>query len=307
MSDPRLKDCLTSEKNTQAIHAQNTDLVLWGYPDDEGIQMNGGRVGARLAPDSIRETLYKTTPGLDFQRLPRLVDLGNIDVTKPLHERHEKGRTLSRLMCEKNIPFIALGGGHDYGYSDTCGFLDAFTKTSTGNLDSKPLVLNFDAHLDVRPADKGHHSGTPFRRALTEFPFQFEFFEIGLQPQCNARDHWQWALAQGAHLLAYDQVKGSSLISKTQSELEQFKHRPTFLSVDIDAFCSAEAPGCSASWPTGLEIRHFLDLLEWLQTHLNVRGMGIYEVSPPLDEGTRTSRLAALICFSFLKNLKVQP
>lgn len=307
MSDPRLKDCVSHETNTNSVSASSTDLVLWGYPDDEGIQMNGGRPGAKLAPDSIRQVFYKTTPGIDFSRLPRITDMGNIDVTKPLTDRHEKGRTLARIFSEKKIPFLSFGGGHDYGYSDTCGFLDIYTGMATGNMAAKPLVINFDAHLDVRSVEKGHHSGTPFRRALTEFPFQFEFFEVGLQPQCNAKDHWQWALDQGAHILPYDQVKGPNLVAKTQNELEQFRGRPTFLSVDIDSFASSEAPGCSAPWPTGLEIRYFIELLEWMQTHLDVRGLGIYEVSPPLDDGNKTSRLAALIAFYFLKNLKVKP
>ncbi len=302
MTDPRLKDCVSYETNTSHLSAATADLVLWGYPDDEGIVMNGGRPGAKMAPDSIRQVFYKTTPGLGFTQLPKIVDLGNVDVSKPLSDRHERGRALARAACEKQISFLSLGGGHDYGYSDTCGFLDTFAGKSL----EKPLVINLDAHLDVRPLDKGHHSGTPFRRALTEFPFEFEFFEIGLQPQCNSKDHWQWALDQGAHILPYDQVKGHSLVSKTQSELEMYRGRPTFLSVDIDSFASSEAPGCSAPWPTGLEIRYFTELLEWLQSHLDVRGMGIYEVSPPLDEGNKTSRLAALIAFYYLKNIKAK-
>ena len=39
-------------------------FCILGYPDDEGIKLNGGRTGAALAPTAIRQFLYKMTPGL---------------------------------------------------------------------------------------------------------------------------------------------------------------------------------------------------------------------------------------------------
>ncbi len=35
---------------TQTI--KENDIVISGYPDDEGIRLNGGRVGAALAPNN---------------------------------------------------------------------------------------------------------------------------------------------------------------------------------------------------------------------------------------------------------------
>ena len=68
----------------------------------------------------------------------------------------------------------------------------------------------------------------------------------------------------------------------------------------IDAFTSNEAAGCSQSWTTGLNTKDFLESLYWLQTHFDVCGMGIYEVSPALDHDKRTSKLAALIAHRFI-------
>lgn len=39
-------------------------VVVMGYPDDEGIQNNKGRAGAKDAPKCIRENFYKMTPHL---------------------------------------------------------------------------------------------------------------------------------------------------------------------------------------------------------------------------------------------------
>ncbi|MNL46507.1 Formimidoylglutamase [compost metagenome] len=76
--------------------------------------------------------------------------------------------------------------------------------------------------------------------------------------------------------------------------------KKVFLSVDIDAFTSSEAPGCSQSWTTGLFTKDFMAALAWLIASYDVRGLGIYEVSPPLDQDNRTSKLAALIAHKFI-------
>ena len=58
------------------------------------------------------------------------------------------------------------------------------------------------------------------------------------------------------------------------------KSRPTFLSLDIDVFSSLFAPGASQSWPMGIDPTEFIKLLDVLDKKLDVRMLGIYEVSP---------------------------
>jgi arginase family enzyme len=78
--------------------------------------------------------------------------------------------------------------------------------------------------------------------------------------------------------------------------------RPCFLSVDIDAFDSSYAPGASQSWPTGLTPREFFPFMDLLLHRLDVRSLGIYEVSPPLDVASATSKLGALIVHRFVSH-----
>ncbi len=61
--------------------------------------------------------------------------------------------------------WISLGGGHDYGYGDGAGFIEGHLIAGQ----RRPLILNFDAHLDVRPIDRGFTSGTPFFRIRLTF------------------------------------------------------------------------------------------------------------------------------------------
>ena len=53
--------------------------ILAGYPDDEGIALNQGRPGARLAPDAIRSRFYKTTKSQFHDSNLSLFDVGNLN------------------------------------------------------------------------------------------------------------------------------------------------------------------------------------------------------------------------------------
>jgi formiminoglutamase len=296
--DPRLGESVSVQSDFEHLTeldsnaADNAaDFFLYGYPDDEGISLNGGRPGAALAPRQIRTYLYKMTPALGFKKIPVIRDLGDLLKDTPLSERHERGRATARHLARQNKKFISLGGGHDYGYSDSCGFLDAFK--------NQAVVINFDAHLDVRPVESSFHSGTPFRRMLSEFAGQVDFIEVGLQPQCNSQVHFEWARQHQATLLTLADLK-EGLLPALQNALLGKEKKKIFISVDIDAFTSSEAPGCSQSWATGLSQRDFFPAFEWLVQNHDVGGLGIYEVSPPLDLDHHTSKLAALIVHRFL-------
>lgn len=294
------------------ISARPAATVVAGYPDDEGIALNGGRIGACQAPDQIRRSLYKMTP--DLFSAPRsissentILDLGNLavdsaDSQTTIAARHEIVRSTALEALKHGHRWIGLGGGHDYGYGDGAAFL-SWAKTQS----KKPIVINFDAHLDVRPLDKGLTSGTPFFRLIHEFmgaPGDFDFIEVGIQPQCNSRTHYEWAQSHGALILSWPELAMGAR-SWDRECLHRMSDlllhsRPTYVSVDIDGFSSAFAMGCSQSWSTGFDPDGFFRIFDFILKRLDVRMLGIYEVSPPLDHDHRTSKLAAQIAHRFL-------
>jgi formiminoglutamase len=291
--DPRLGEWAVSAP-LQDLHDlkkhPSPAWVLLGYPDDEGISLNGGRPGAKLAPDMIRTHFYKMTPSVLAPQKHTLRDLGNLSLDVPLADRHERGREIIRDALLAGHRTLGLGGGHDYGYADGAGFIEACLAQK-----QRPVVINFDAHLDVRPTDKGLTSGTPFYRLLTQFENKFDFLEVGLQNQCNSRAHLEWAKSKNAHILLLQDLREVGLTQALEPLIQPLQGRPCFVSIDIDAFNSSEAPGCSQSWATGLNIQEFLPALALLKNQLELKSAAIYEVSPPLDADHRTSKLAALL------------
>lgn len=295
--DPRLGDLINKNAEPKNTTLSPDALVLIGYPDDEGISLNGGRPGAQSAPHEIRKFFYKLTPHLQRTESPgseaNLNDLGNLKtVGIDLQERHRRAREIVRIINENKTRWISLGGGHDYGYSDACGFLDVHK--------NQALIINVDSHLDVRPFHGLGHSGTPFYRMLEEFSNSVHFFELGIQNHCNSRAHLDWARAHGAHIVFQENLKSARDLSALKKQLLPYKQHKVFLSLDIDGFSSQVAPGCSQSWATGLPLDFFIKFLEFLKQEFDVRGLGIYEVSPPLYQYQRTSKLAALLMHKFL-------
>jgi formiminoglutamase len=283
-------------KHITSVSDEAPGFVIAGYPDDEGIRNNGGRPGATKGPNAIREFLYRMVKG------PRdsLYDVGNLKIGGVLSERHDRARQVARSALQAGHRWIGLGGGHDYGFADGAAFLDM----QSGS-EKRPLIINFDAHLDVRPPTGEINSGTPFFR-LSEHAQAYDMVQVGIQAQCNSLQHVEWSRGKGHTLLTLDDYWSSHVsleeffINSTDDLL--LRERPTFISVDIDAFAWPYSIGSSQSWPTGLEPKEFWPLFELLLKRMDVRMLGIYETSPPLDVGGGgTARLAALIADTFLR------
>ena len=147
------------------------DIVLIGFPYDEGVRRNGGRVGSRLGPSAFRESLHRTgtvinaeLDDLDLRCHLQISDGGNIREDLSLEDAHQQlEETIFQLLSKKKIPFV-IGGGNDQSYPNASALLRFLQGQSSLH------VINIDAHLDVRPLKQGNqvHSGSPFRLLLED-------------------------------------------------------------------------------------------------------------------------------------------
>ena len=291
--DLRLKDYVSVTSYARILQ-QPEHFVIQGYPDDEAILHGGGRAGASLGPTQIRQELLRMTPHVLFEGEPSIADIGDISESS-VENRHSRATAQVEALLRHGHRVITLGGGHDYGYPDGRAFLTAFTE--------RPLIINLDAHLDVRDLSKGITSGTPFFRLLEEFS-SFDFAEIGIQSHCNAKAHFAYAEGKGAKILSFDEwsLSGVSLPEFVMKRLDPWlvQRRPVFLSLDMDVLAASSAPGCSAPQPLGVPALELYNLLLILFQRLNIRLFGIYEVAPPLDVQNLTAKLAAAFVHRFI-------
>lgn len=263
-------------------------ILLAGYPDDSGTELNGGRTGAKEGPATIRKYFYKTTPTLKNPKT--IFDLGNLRIEGDLGARHELAKETAREAFKNQIPWVSIGGSHDYAYADGSAFLMECTSKK-----KRPLIINFDAHLDCRPTDSGLNSGTPFYRLLSDY--DFDFFEIGLQSVCNSRTYLNWAKEQGAKCFFIDDLTMALKALKPALKVP----RPVWLSIDLDVFASAYAPGTSNNWPFGMTPREFTPFFDEILAS-DLRGLGLYEVVPKLDVDNITSKLSAQLIHRFVES-----
>src|ERR1700712_4724983 len=64
---------------------EESNVVIIGCPQDEGVKRSKGREGAAQAPDAIRREFYKFTP---FGIRSRIFDIGNTKIQSTLEETH---------------------------------------------------------------------------------------------------------------------------------------------------------------------------------------------------------------------------
>ncbi len=205
--DPRLGECVTFwREGMPELWAGRPVLV--GFPQDEGVRRNRGRPGAADAPAAIRHWLYRLTPwdaihNADLAALD-LLDVGDVRIVGDLEESQQAlAEVIAALLTADAMP-IVLGGGHETAYGHYLGYVRAGRQTA---------IINFDAHLDVRPLLDGRgHSGSPFRQAL-EHPSQplrgDRYVVLGAQPHAVSREHQLYVRNKGGVIHYAPQVSDS--------------------------------------------------------------------------------------------------
>jgi formiminoglutamase len=107
------------------------------------------------------------------------------------------------------------------------------------------LVVNVDAHLDVRPLKNNKvHSGSPFRLMLEDQRFQQchgKFIEFAAQgPQCSLQ-HVQYAKSKNVDILWFEEMNDGSAYKRFE-KVYPGSYEHAFLSFDLDAVVSRDAP-----------------------------------------------------------------
>jgi formiminoglutamase len=271
-------------------------VALLGYACDAGVARNQGRPGAAQGPQAIREV---------FGRLPNhlaqnisLLDAGNISCPDAIMEDAQQVLTEAvDLLYAKGIFPIVLGGGHDLSYGHFKGLQGQKGAGRTG-------IINFDAHFDLRSNLNGNNSGTPFYQLATELGIEgqdFNYLCLGIRKDANDRILFETAEAFGVHFIEREDFSVQE-ITTVQMGLLAFmdKVEAVYVTIDLDGFSSAYAPGVSAPSPMGFSPDIVWESLKIVIDSGKLIGLDVAELNPSFDIDKQTARLAASLLHAII-------
>ncbi len=248
------------------------------------------RPGARFGPDAIRVAAAALESNSAFVQDFYLEDIAPLDLGDVTISIGDTAETLNRVAAviselagRKLIPII-IGGEHTI----TLGALRAL---SHGDL----CVVDFDAHFDLRDEYLGLRTGhaTFMRRALEQSLVR-KLVYVGVR----AFSREELSLAKYRRIRFFrapgdvEALGPINVASSILSELEGCER--VYITVDMDVFDPAYAPGVGNPEPLGLTPLEALTIINRIVDE-RLAGIDVVEVAPSYDQGGVTSALAAKV------------
>jgi formiminoglutamase len=262
---------------------------LMGYSGEEGVRRNQGRLGTGEGPAAIRKVLGTLAYHLP-ENLP-ILDYGDIFTWEgDLEASHQTITELTYQLLKSNHFPVWLGGGHDLAFAHGSGVLQFAQENG-----KKLGIVNLDAHFDLRPLVDGKgHSGSPFYQLASNYPSQFNYLALGIQRAANPKSLFQAAEKLNTKFLVMEDFRLQRW-EYIEEQISWFLDQvdALYLSVDLDGFSSAFAPGVSAPSPMGFDPEVAFKVFDLLGKSKKLISLDVVELNPAYDQDQATARLAA--------------
>lgn len=246
-----------------------TKIIVQGIQFDE---KSSYQKGPKLAPPIIRETLNSGSlnlfaeNGISIEN-SNIEDKGNFDIVD--YFDIEK---ITKNHLNSNTKVFTLGGDHSITFPIIKAHAEKYPKLD---------ILHIDAHADLYDDYEGdkHSHACPFARIM-ENKLAARLVQVGIR---TLNTH-QAEQAQKFHVEVH-QMKDLDL-----TKIVKFEN-PLYISLDMDTFDPAFAPGVSHHEPGGLSSRQVINFIQNIDAE--VIGADIVEYNPPKDFQNMTAFLAA--------------
>lgn len=271
--------------------------VLLGFACDAGVKRNQGRIGAAEGPQAIRRALA-TLPAHD---IACLFDAG--DVTCDGDDLEASQQALAeavRRQLDAGAQPVVLGGGHEIAWGTWQGLrahLDAIGDRS------RVLILNLDAHFDLRTARPGT-SGTPFdqiAQACESAGLPFDYACLGVSRLSNTASLFERARELNVAYVEDTDMQDRHLVARLaeiDALIADVSH--VYLTIDLDVLPAPVMPGVSAPAAYGVP----LPVVEAIVTHVRhsgkLRVADLAEYNPRFDPQGTGARVAARLAYRLL-------
>jgi len=292
-------ECIDLESENTKKGLKNT-LAILGYACGAGVKRNQGKIGSFDGPDAIRVQLGKLPNHLDSEI--SFIDIGSV---KCLHGDMEAAQErLSNKVAElleANAFPILLGGGHDIAYGHYKGIRKVLGTDKTLG------IINFDAHFDLRDNSAGNNSGTPFyeiAKDCKEDGSEFKYLCLGIREDANHNGLFKTAETLGVEYMTstkFSMAYAKTVVRTLLDFIAQVDH--LYVTIDLDGFSSAYAPGVSAPSPMGFSPNVVLESLELIMNSKKLISLDIAEMNPKYDIDNQTAKLAASLVHFVMHNI----
>lgn len=269
------------------------EVALLGFASDVGVQRNHGRPGAAGGPDYFRETVGSLCW---HSKSDRFIDAGNIAPDgENLEEAQETlGKAIHTLLSKNKKTFV-IGGGHETAYGHYLGIASYLKETDP---EAKLGILNIDAHFDLREHNGTASSGTPFLQAhehAEENDLDLRYLVYGINAQNNTRHLFNTAAKWGVEYSTNEDIfqHESDALQKIRYFLQSRTH--IYLTVCLDVFYAAMAPGVSAPAWNGIRLSHAQKVLDFVRRSGLLISMDVCELNPQYDEHQKTAKVAGML------------
>lgn len=275
-------------------HIQLPAFALLGFESDVGVKRNLGRPGACNGPRAFRQV----AGGLAMQQALHIYDAGNVCCIDDDLEAAQAmlGQQVAKLL-HYNLKPIVIGGGHETAWGHFQGLMQHYRQQEIA-------ILNFDAHFDIRPLidQRWGSSGTAFRQIADDLKKQnrsCHYYCAGIQPFANTHQLFADATKMQIQYLLAETIQQQPNDLSFITDIIQ-KHQHIYVSICLDVFNAAIAPGVSAPQPLGIQAEYVLTALRLLRRSNKVISLDIVELAPNHDIQQHTAKLAALLLMQYL-------
>ena len=311
-----------ADELSDSIQNLVSKYVVFGIPEDIGVQANGGVGGASTAWISFLQSFLNVQSNdfftgedvavighFDFGDIQFLIDKNAYDEEEKLQAyRHavnaiddEVEKLTKQIVMQGKIP-IAIGGGHNNAYPLLKGSAKAFHQ-----LQKIPIpqinCINLDAHTDYRP-NEGRHSGNGFRYA-EEDGFLQKYCVIGIHENYLPQNVWMDIVNNPfIDFITFEDI----FIHEKRNFRQAVSHAIRFtddnycgIELDLDGIENILSSACTPSGITSLHSRQYLNLCA---AHTKTAYVHICEGATRLSTGKTsdlTGKLISYLVTDFIK------
>jgi len=318
----RVQVLIDANELVQSITALNQKYVVFGIPEDIGVQANYGTGGTSTAWNSFLHSFLNIQSN-DFLTGEEIAVIGHFDfgdiqylIDRNAHSTEEKVEAYRHavntideevesltktIVAAGKIP-IAIGGGHNNSYPLIKGSSKGLHQLQKIGL---PQIncINLDAHTDFRPSE-GRHSGNGFRYA-EEDGFLQKYCVIGIHENYLPQNVWLDIVNNPfLDFISYEDI----FIQEKRNFIQAVAHAidftdDNFTGIELDLDCIEDVLSSACS-PIGVKTSHARQFISLTAAQSNPAYLHICEGATRLSNGTTndlTGKLISYLVTDFVK------